>query len=131
METKKNQNKKKAPNKGGRPELAENAKKKNRFSIQFSDIELQEIKDFLEEKKFQKKFPNSSFFQDLILNTIKNRPILSTTQVMNFDIVALNRIGNNLNQLAKKANSINTLGADDRKKINTALDELSKTLKKL
>ena len=107
-------------NKGGAPKKNEQLKLKNRVILSFNEPE---------STKLQKRgLLNSKVLKTIIMNSTSGKTIQINTNKDPKFIFELNKIGNNLNQLAKKANSNDKLSELDIKNFWTLLDELEKLL---
>lgn len=78
--------------------------------------------------KLSKMNSYSAFFRKMIIN--KN-PIIIDTQSFLKANYELNRIGNNINQIAKKINTYNYIEKQDLQIVKNSLEEISKTQEKL
>ncbi len=114
-------------NPGGRPKISDKHKKIIRFSIQFTPVEEQIIIKYLDKNNLV-KISKSNFFKNIILNSIQNNVINFKRNADPKALLALNKIGNNINQIAKKSNSIDALGDADIKKLHLALETISQII---
>lgn len=108
-------------NKGGAPKKEEHLKLKYRIELSLNDSEY----NILVENKLLKKDILKSFVMDSLT---KKTIIINTSKDPKF-IFELHQIGNNINQIAKKANSINDLSVKDIQKLFELLEVLSNKLK--
>lgn len=101
-------------NNKGAPKKEESLKVKYRIALNFNSEEYKVVN--------QKNLFKTNVLKDIILQSILNESIIVQTNKDPNYIKELNKIGINLNQIAKKANSINELSANDVEKINNFLD---------
>lgn len=108
-------------NKGGAPIKEECLKLKNRIGLSFNENEYNLL---IEKGLFKKEILKSIVFDSLLNKKIN----INTSKDPKF-ILELNKIGNNINQIAKKANSINDLSVKDIQKLFELLEVLGNKLK--
>lgn len=105
-------------NKGGAPKKSDNNKLKYRKIISFNESECTKLQE--------KGLLDSKALKTIIMNSTSGK-----TAQINRDpkyLFEINRIGNNLNQLAKKANSTDQFSDLDLRNFWTLLNELEKLL---
>ena len=107
-------------NKGGAPKKNEHLKLKKRLVLSFNEAECTKLQE--------KGLLNSIAIKSIIMNSTSNKTIQIHTNKDPKYIFELNRIGNNLNQLAKKANSTDQFSDLDIRNFWTLLNELEKLL---
>lgn len=107
-------------NKGGRPKLSDDKIKKHQLKLLFTDD--QKIK--LEQKGI---YDAVSIVNLIFKNENNNKEVRSNKINLNY-ILELNRIGNNLNQITKKLNSIKDLSSLDIEKLNNILTLINQKL---
>ena len=107
-------------NKGGAPKKNEQLKLNKRLILSFNEPECTKLqeKGLLDSKALKMVIMNSTSRQTINVYTNKDPKY----------IFELNRIGNNLNQLAKKANSTDQFSNLDIRNFWTLLNELEKLL---
>ena len=107
-------------NKGGAPKKNEQFKLNKRLILSFNEPECTKLqkKGLLDSKALKTIIMNSTSGKTIHINTNKDQKF----------IFELNRIGNNLNQLAKKANSTDQFSDLDIKNFWTLLNKLEKLL---
>ena len=115
--------------KGGRPQKSKNEKMSKLVSIYLTPEESALINNFLLDNNIC-NYSKSEFFRTIILKTIDQREIVLKRNSDPKIILELNRIGLNLNQIAKKMNSLNALSRDDVLKLNECYDQLGKAISK-
>ncbi|MFV1450306.1 plasmid mobilization relaxosome protein MobC [Maribacter sp. HS] len=115
--------------KGGRPPKLKNEKMSKLVSIYLTPVELELINIYLSENNVI-NISKSEFFRTIILKTIDQREIVLKRNSDPKIVLELNRIGLNLNQIAKKMNSLNALSRDDVLKLNECYDQLGKAISK-
>lgn len=115
---------KKNKNKGGRPKLIDpNLTKNHKFTIYLNTYEKELIDEYFE-KILNSNIKYGPLFTEIILKSIQNKSINITNIKPTIEISALNSIGNNINQIAKKLNSVHHLNANDLQKYDNLLDKL-------
>lgn len=87
-----------------RPKKEEKERLKKVISIRVSDIEYQEIKQFITSITQKEDNDVTSFLREIILNTIRKKEIKFNKVINNEYIFELRKIGTNLNQITKKIN---------------------------
>lgn len=87
-----------------RPKKEEKERLKKVISIRVSDIEYQEIKQFIASITQKEDNDITSFLREIILSTIRKKEIKFNKVVSNEYVFELRKIGVNLNQIAKKIN---------------------------
>ena len=107
-------------NKGGAPKKNEHLKLTTRLIISFNEPECMKLQE--------KGLLDSKTLKTIIMNSTSNKTIQIHTNKDPKYIFELNRIGNNLNQLTKKANSNDQLSELDINNFWTLIDELEKLL---
>lgn len=115
--------------KGGRPQKSKNEKMSKLVSIYLTPEESALINNFLLDNNIC-NYSKSEFFRTIILKTIDQREIVLKRNSDPKIVLELNRIGLNLNQIAKKMNSLNALSRDDVLKLNECYDQLGKAISK-
>lgn len=115
--------------KGGRPPKSDNEKMSKLVSIYLTPEESELINNFLLDNNIC-NYSKSEFFRTIILKTIDQREIVLKRNSDPKIVLELNRIGLNLNQIAKKLNSLNALSSDDVLKLNACYDQLGKAITK-
>lgn len=108
-------------NKGGAPKKEDSLKLTNRMIVSFNESEYLLLKE--------KGLLNSKVLRKVIMDTVKGKKIVVNTNKDPRYILELNRIGNNINQIIKKANS-NQLTHNDIIKIWSFIDDITLLLKK-
>ena len=91
-------------------------KKKNRITINFDKKE----KDFLEKKGLYKQ----NLLRQIIFDTINNNKVTINTNKDPVYIANLNKIGVNINQIAKKFNSLHQISGNDITRLTNMIDVL-------
>ena len=107
-------------NKGGAPKKNEQLKLNKRLILSFNEPECTKLQE--------KGLLNSIAIKSIIMNSTSNKTIQIHTNKDPKYIFELNRIGNNLNQLAIKANSTDQFSDLDIRNFWTLLNELEKLL---
>ena len=110
-------------NKGGAPKKNEQLKLNKRLILSFNEPECTK----LQEKGL---LVDSKTLKTIIMNSTSHKTIHINTNKDPLYIFELNRIGNNLNQLAKKANSTDQFSDLDIRNFWALLTELEKLLTK-
>jgi hypothetical protein len=113
--------------KGGRPPKSKNEKMSKLVSIYLTPEESELINIYLSENNVI-NISKSEFFRTIILKTIDQREIVLKKKSDPKIVLELNRIGVNLNQIAKKLHSLNALSSDDILKLNACYEQLSKAI---
>lgn len=99
-------------------------KRQNRLEVRLNDSE--DVK--LHELMYETGFNASQLIRSLILRTeIKTRPPDELPKLLR----ELSAIGNNVNQIARKANSTDSIAEDELTKMRVAFENLSKEVRKL
>ena len=99
-------------------------KRQNRLEVRLNDSE--DVK--LHELMCETGFNASQLIRSLILRTeIKTRPPDELPKLLR----ELSAIGNNVNQIARKANSTDSIAEDELTKMRVAFENLSKEVRKL
>lgn len=111
-------------NKGGRPQYEDDKKKKkHKYTVYFNTYEKEIIDLFIEDKlDYNPKY--GPLFKDIIINTVQSNKINIINVRPTLELSAINSVGNNLNQIAKKLNSIDHLNENDLKKLDEVIDKL-------
>ena len=107
-------------NKGGAPKKNDNEKLQYRKNLSFNEPE----HDMLTEKGLA----DGRILKTIVLNSLSGKKIQINTNKDPKFIGELNRIGININQIAKKCNSSDELTASDLSNLWAALDELKKLI---
>ena len=99
-------------------------KRQNRLEVRLNDSE--DVK--LHELMCETGFNASQLIRSLISRTeIKTRPPYELPKLLR----ELSAIGNNVNQIARKANSTDSIAEDELTKMRVAFENLSKEVRKL
>ena len=106
--------------KGGAPKKAEQLKLKKRIVLSFNEPECNKLGE--------QGLLDGKILKNILMRALANNKVQINTNKDPKFIFELNKIGNNLNQLAKKANSNDHLSELDIKNFWTLLDELEKLL---
>lgn len=107
-------------NKGGAPKKNDDEKLQCRQNLSFTLPEY----DMLVEKGLA----DGTILKTIVMNSLAGQKIqINTNKDPNF-ICELNRIGININQIAKKCNSSDELTASDLSNLWSTLDELTKLI---
>jgi ribosomal protein S4 len=110
--------------KGGRPRIEkENEIKSERLYLRFDPIEMQKINVFYA-KYNTEQLQKSVFLRELLLQAISTDRIKVTQFVSPFDQKQLIKIGTNVNQLAKRLNSVGQLSDSERKTHSELINKL-------
>lgn len=107
-------------NKGGAPKKNDQFKLNKRLVLSFNEPECTKLQE--------KGLLDSKTLKTIIMNSTSGKAIHIYTNKDPKYIFELNRIGNNLNQLAKKANSTDQFSSLDIRNFWALLTELEKLL---
>ena len=113
--------------KGGRPPKSKYEKMSKLVSIYLTPEESELINNSLLDYNIS-NYSKSEFFRTIILKTINQREIVFKRNSDPKIVLELNRIGINLNQIAKKLNSLNALSSNDMLKLNACFAQLGKAI---
>lgn len=113
----------KQANRGGRPSKMESEKASKHCVFHLTKDEF----DGLNRLK-PKGISFSKFYRQLVLSR-KSRVVFSEDQSQL--ILSVDRIGNNLNQIARRVNTLNLLGESDKQVLFEKLDELKEVIGQL
>lgn len=114
-------------NKGGRPPKKETEKLTSAFKGYFTSLEEQRINAFFKALGYD-TIKKNDIVRYAILSSIENTPIPSNPEIRRNTHLELNKIGVNLNQIAKKLNSLDTVYQKDLDSINAVRLRLTKSL---
>lgn len=107
-------------NKGGRPQKKDDELKKHKFSIYFNSEEYNYLQ--------RKNMLNSSKIVYILIKSLEKKTFVIETDKDPKYLLELNRIGNNLNQITKRLNSIKDLSSLDIEKLNNILSLINQKL---
>lgn len=107
-------------NKGGAPKKNEDEKLQHRQNLSFTEQEYEILTE--------KGLTDGRILKTIIMNSLSGKKIQINTNKDPKFMGELNRIGNNINQIAKKCNSGDELNAGDLSNLWSALDELKKLI---
>lgn len=111
-------------NKGGRPKIDDpKLKSDNKFTLYFNGYEIEKINKYVL-KELGENHSKSDFYKTILLNHIENKSIIIKTSRPTLELSELNSIGNNVNQIAKKLNSVNNLTPQELLKFNLLMTKL-------
>jgi hypothetical protein len=117
-------------NKGGAPKKNNSEKIVKGISIYFNQKELDEFDEFISTKNLVQN-KKSSLIKEITLKTIRNEDIILKKNADPKLFLALNKVGTNINQIAKKLNSLDKVSESDRMKFENALTDISKIINRL
>lgn len=117
-------------NKGGAPKKNDSEKIVKGISIYFNQKELDEFDEFISTKNLVQN-KKSSLIKEITLKTIRNEDIIFKKNADPKLFLTLNKVGTNINQIAKKLNSLDKVSESDRMKFENALTDISKIINRL
>jgi hypothetical protein len=117
-------------NKGGAPKKNNSEKIVKGISIYFNQKELDEFDEFISTKNLVQN-KKSSLIKEITLKTIRNEDIILKKNADPKLFLALNKVGTNINQIAKKLNSLDKVSESDRMKFENVLTDISKIINRL
>lgn len=110
-------------NKGGAPKKDASEKIVKGVSIYFNQKELDELEEFIVKKNLTQN-KKSALIKEITLKTIRNKEVVLKKNADPELLLAVNKIGTNINQVAKKLNSLDKLSTADRNKFDEALGQI-------
>lgn len=119
------QQKPKRANPGGRPKKDKSEKVAQGISVYFTQNELSEVEEFISKNNLKER-KKSFLIKEIFLKKIRGGAVMFKKNTDPALLLQLNRIGNNLNQIAKKANSIDDLSQKDVDKLSETIEDISK-----
>lgn len=117
-------------NKGGAPKKKDSDKIVKGISIYFNPKELKELDDFISKKNLVQN-KKSALIKDILLKTVRNEDVILKKNTDPKLFLELNRIGTNINQIAKKFNSLDKISESDRHKYDDLLKQLVQIINKV
>lgn len=117
-------------NKGGAPKKKDSDKIVKGISIYFNPNELQELDEFILEKNLV-EHKKSALIKDILFKTVRNKEVILKKNTDPKLFLALNKIGTNINQIAKKLNSLEKISGEDHDKYDSLLNQLNVIITKL
>lgn len=117
-------------NKGGAPKKKDSDKIVKGISIYFNPNELQELDEFILEKNLV-EHKKSALIKDILFKTVRNKEVILKKNTDPKLFLVLNKIGTNINQIAKKLNSLEKISGEDHDKYDSLLNQLNVIITKL
>ncbi|WP_291960191.1 plasmid mobilization relaxosome protein MobC [Maribacter sp.] len=116
-------------NKGGAPKKAESDKIAKGISIYFNAKELELFDDFIQKNNLVER-KKSALIKQVLMKTIQNDEVILKKNTDPKLFLELNKIGTNINQIAKKFNSLDKISNADHLKYDELLRQLGSILNK-
>lgn len=123
------QSNKKKTNRGGAPRKDDADKIAPVISVYFSKKEYKILEDYMKENNLVIK-KKSGLLKKITLDSITKKNIILTKQNDPKLIFEVNKIGININQLAKKLNSLDALSPNELSKMHNLVKQLSNFITK-
>lgn len=117
-------------NKGGAPKKKDSEKVVKGISIYFNSNELKELDNFISEKNLVTS-KKSSLIKEILLQTIRNKDVVLRKNTDPKLFLELNKVGTNINQIAKKLNSLEKISGSDNDRYNNLLAQLETIMTRL